>query len=133
MWRYQETQIPKNILPRQGLGKLLPLLTGIGLPSVKDVLIPSRFTAASSVLDVSTKKIFRSSYNQIETFRNTALVISNEEQEGIMKKVKWIQKSGILMKEINKNRIENKIKEQKDGFLSMPTDKLGAKRCNQCW
>ena len=67
MWRYQETQIPKNILPRWGLGKLLPLLTGIGLPSVKDVLIPSRFTAASSVLDVSTKKIFRSSYNQIET------------------------------------------------------------------
>ena len=46
----------------------------------------------------------------------TTLVISNEEMDDIMKIIKSLEESGLLMKG---KTIKNKAKEQKGGFLSM--------------
>ena len=49
---------------------------------------------------------------------NTALIISNNEMEDIIKIVKSLEDSGLLLKEITKT-VQNEVKEQKGGFLSM--------------
>ena len=43
---------------------------------------------------------------------------SNEEMEGIMKIVKSLEDSGLLFKGV-REKIQNEVKEQKEGFLSM--------------
>ena len=48
----------------------------------------------------------------------TILKISNEEMNDILKIVKSLEDSNILLKEITK-RIKNETKEQKGGFLNM--------------
>ena len=55
----------------------------------------------------------------------TALIISNGEMEDIMKIVKSLDKSGLLMKEISE-RIKNEAKYQKGGFLPMLLGTLAA-------
>ena len=49
---------------------------------------------------------------------STALVISNEETEDIMKIVKWLEKPKLLIKGISET-VKNEAKEQKGGFLPM--------------
>ena len=48
----------------------------------------------------------------------TTLIISNEEMNDIMKIVKSLGESGLLIKGVSKT-IKNEVKEQKDRFLSM--------------
>ena len=48
----------------------------------------------------------------------TKLIVSNEEMNDIMKIVKCLKKSGLLIKSITKT-IKNEAKEQKQGFLIM--------------
>ena len=55
----------------------------------------------------------------------TALTISNEEVEDIMKIVKSLEKSGLLIKGISET-IKNQAKEQKEGFLPMLLGTLAA-------
>ena len=55
----------------------------------------------------------------------TALIISNKEIEDILKIVKSLEESGLLIKEINK-AIKNKTKEQKVGFLPILLGALAA-------
>ena len=55
----------------------------------------------------------------------TALIFSNEEMEDIMKIVKPLEESGLLIKGISET-IKNKTKEQKRGFLSMLLGTLAA-------
>ena len=55
----------------------------------------------------------------------TALIISNEEINDIMKIVKSLEESGLLIKDVSKT-IKNKAKEQKGGFLGMLLGTLGA-------
>ena len=55
----------------------------------------------------------------------TALIFSNEEMEDIMKIVKRLEESGLLIKRISET-IKNKTKEQKRGFLSMLLGTLAA-------
>ena len=64
------------------------------------------------------KKMYRSDRPSNLASRTTALIISNEEMENIMKIVKSIEESGLLMKGISET-IKNEAKEQKGGFLSM--------------
>ena len=56
---------------------------------------------------------------------NTTLIISNDEMEDIIKIVKSLEDSGLLLKEVSET-IQNESKEQKGGFLSMLLSKLGA-------
>ena len=54
----------------------------------------------------------------------TTLIIFNEEIN-IMKTVKSLKRSDLLIKSISKT-VKNEVKEQKDRFLSMLLDKLAA-------
>ena len=55
----------------------------------------------------------------------TTLVISNDELNDIMKIIKSLENSGILLKGVTET-IKNQTKEQKGGFLSMLLGTLGA-------
>ena len=54
----------------------------------------------------------------------TALIISNEDMNDVMKIVQALEDSNILLKGITKS-IKNETKEQKGGFLSMLLGTLG--------
>ena len=108
------------------LGRLLgPLLkTGLTLmenvlkPLAKSVFMPLGLTTAASAADAAIHKIiFGSSF--------TTLIISNEEMNNIMKIVKSLEESGLLIKGASET-IEKEAKDQKGGFLSMLLGTLGA-------
>ena len=56
---------------------------------------------------------------------NTTLIISNEEMNDIMKIIKSLKGSGLLVKCVSET-IKNEAKEQKGGFLGMLSGPLGA-------
>ena len=114
------------------LGRLLgPLLkTGLSLikniikPLAKSVLIPLGLTAAVSAADAGIhKKIMRS--GNPSSSHNTVLIMSNDEIEDIIKIVKYLDDSGLLIKGVIET-VENEVKEQKGGFFSMLLGTLGA-------
>ena len=55
----------------------------------------------------------------------TTLKVSNEEMIDIMKIVKSLEESGLLIKDVSET-IKNEAKEQKRGFLRMLLGTLGA-------
>ena len=89
----------------------LPLMGNVLKPLNRSVLIPLGLTAAESAIDAAIhKKMFGSG--------NTTLIISNEEMNDVMKIIKSLEESGILIKSISET-IKNEAKEQKEGFLGM--------------
>ena len=81
----------------------LPLIGNLLKPLAKSVLILLGLTVAASAIDVAIhKKMFGSG--------NMTLIISNEEMNGIMKIVKFLEESGLLIKGISQT-IENEAKE----------------------
>ena len=56
---------------------------------------------------------------------NTTLIISNDEIHDIIKIVKSLEDSGLLLKGVTES-VQNEVKEQKGGFLSMLLGTLGA-------
>ena len=96
----------------------MPLIGNVLIPLAKSVLIPLGLTAAASATDAAIhEKIFGSGF--------ATLIISNEEMEDIMKIVKSLEDSGLLIKGVCEP-IKNEAKEQKEGFLSMLLSTLGA-------
>ena len=94
----------------------LLLIANVLKPLANRVLIPLGLTAAASSTDAAIhKKIFGSAA--------ITLIISNEEMSDIMKIVKSLEESGLLIKS---KTIQNEAKEQKGGFLSMLLSILGA-------
>ena len=88
-------------------------------PLAKSVLIPLGLTAAASVADAGIHKKILGSRNM------TPLIISNDEIEDIIKIVKSLEDSGLLLKGVTET-VQNEVKEQKGGFLSMLLGTLGA-------
>ena len=81
-------------------------------------MIPLGLTAAASATDATIqKKNYESS--------TTTLTVSNEEMEDIMKKVKSLEETGLLIKGISET-IKSEAKEQKVRFLSMLLGTLAA-------
>ena len=77
----------------------------------KSFLVPIELAAtASAKVSVIQKDIFG--------VRTTALIISNEEMQYIMKTVQSLKDSGIMMKGVTEI-IKNEAKEQKGGFVGM--------------
>ena len=114
------------IQSRAFLGRLLGPLLKTGLPITKDVikllaksvLILLGLTAAASAADAGIhKKILGSG--------NTTLIISNKDMEDLIKIVKSLEDSGLLLKGVTES-VQNEVKEQKGGFLSMLLGTLGA-------
>ena len=56
---------------------------------------------------------------------NTTLIISNKDMEDLIKRVKSLEDSGLLLKGVTES-VQNEVKEQKGGFLSMLLGTLGA-------
>ena len=117
------------------LGKLLfpflksglPLVKSVITPLAKSVLIPLELTAAASAADAGIhRKILGSGRRHSSSaLRNTMLIISNKDIEGLIKIVKSLEDSGLLLKGVTES-VQNAVKEQKGGFLSMLLGTLGA-------
>ena len=69
----------------------LPLITNVIKPVAKSVLIPLGLTAVASAADAEIHKKILGSGNM------TTLIISNDETEGIIKIVKFLPDSGLLL------------------------------------
>ena len=124
--KLSKTQLSKMIQPGGFLGRLLgpllktglPLMKNVIKPLAKSVLIPLGLTAAASAADAGIhKKILGSG--------NTTLIISNDEMKDIIKIVKYLEDSGLLLKGVSET-VQNEAREQKEGFLSMLLGTLGA-------
>ena len=105
-------------------GRLLDQLLKTGLPLIKNVinslaksvLIPLGSTATAADAEILKKKLGSGNI--------TTLIISNDEIHDIIKIVKSLEDSGLLLKGITK-KVQNEVKEQKEGFLSMLLGTLG--------
>ena len=109
------------------LGKLLgpllktglPLIKSVIKPLAKSVLISLGLTVAASAADSGIHKKILGSGN------NTSLIISNNALADLIKIVKSLKDSGLLLKGVTET-LQNDVKEQKGGFLSMLLGRLGA-------
>ena len=127
--KFSKAQLSKMIQSGGFLGKLLGPLLRTGLPLMKSVikplakyvLLPLGITAAASAADAGIhKKILGSGHNN-----NTVLIISNDEMDDILKIVKSLEVSGVLLKGVSETT-QNEAKEQRGGFLGMLLGTLGA-------
>ena len=89
-------------------------------PLAKSALIPLGLTAAASAADAAIHKKILGSGN------NTTLIISNKDMDDLIKIVKSPEDSYYLLLKGITESVQNEIKEQKDGFLSMLLGTLGA-------
>ena len=125
--KLSKTQLSKMIQSGGFLGRLLgpllktglPLISNVIKPLAKSVLIALGLNAAASVADVGIHKKILGSGN------NTTLIISKDEINDIIEIIKSPEDSGLLLKGVTKT-VQNEVKEQKGGFLSMLLGTLGA-------
>ena len=123
--RLSKTQLSKMMQSGGFLSRLLgpllktrlPLIKNVNKPLAKSVIIPVGLTAAASAADEGIhKKILGSG--------NATLIISNNEMEDIIKIEKSVEDSTLLLEGVTKT-VQNEVKEQKGGFLSMLLGTLG--------
>ena len=125
--KFSKAQLSKMIQSGGFLGKLLgpllktelPLMKSVITPLAKSVLIPLGLTAAASAADAGIHKKVLGSGN------NTTLIISKKDMDDLIKIVKSPEDYGLLLKGITES-VQNEIKEQKGGFLSMLLGTLDA-------
>ena len=120
--KLSKTQLSKMIQSGEYLGNLLGKLAGplrkVAVPLATNVLAPLGISAAMSAIDGSIKKkMFGSG--------TTILIISNDEMVDILKIVKSLEDSNVLLKGVSET-IQHEAKEQRGGFLSMLLGTLGA-------
>ena len=125
--KLSKEQIKKIIQSGGFLGKLLSKLADplmkVALPLSKNVLAPLGLTAAMSAIDGSIQKKIHGS--GATKGAGVKLIIEQEDMHDIIKIIKALENSGILLKGVSK-AIKNETKEQKGGFLSMLLGTLGA-------
>ena len=118
--KLSKTQIKKIIESGGLLGKLLSKLAGplmkVAMPLAKNVLAPLGLTEAISAIDGSIQKKIHGS--------GIKLIIEEEDMQDIIRIIKELENSDILLKGVSKT-IENEIKAQRGGFLSMLLGTLG--------
>ena len=125
--KFSKTQLAKMIQSGGFLGKLLgpllktvlPLIENVITPLAKSVLISLGLTAAASAADAEIHKKILGSGN------TTTLIISNKDMEDLIKIVKSLEDSGLLLKGVTES-VQNEVKEKKGGFHSMLLGTLGA-------
>ena len=94
----------------------------VALPLAKNVLAPLGLTAAMSAIDGSIQKKIHGS--GATKGAGVKLIIEKEHMNDIIKIIKTLENSDILLKGVSK-AIKNETKEQKGGFLSMLLGTLG--------
>ena len=124
--KFSKTQLSKMIQSGGFLGKLLgpllktglPLMKNVLTPLAKSVLIPLGLTAAASTADAGIHKKILGSGD------HTTLIISNKDMDDLIEIVKSLEDSGLLLKGVTES-VQNEVKEQRGGFLSMLLGTLG--------
>ena len=113
--KLSKTQLSKMIQSGGFLGNLLGKLAGplmkVAMPLAKNVLAPLGLSASMSAIDGSIKKMMLGS-------GATTLITSNDEMDDILKIVKSLENSGVLLKGVSET-IQNEAKEQRGGFLGI--------------
>ena len=132
--KLSKAQIKKIIQSGGFLGKFLSKLAGslmkVALPLAKNVLAPLGLTATMPAIDGSIQsKIHGSGATK---GAGVKLIIEQEDMNDIIKIIKTLENSGILLKGVSK-AIKNETKEQKGGFLSMLLGTLGASLLGNWW
>ena len=125
--KFSKAQLSKMIQSGGFLGKLLgpllktvlPLIKNVLTPLVKSVLIPLGLTAAASAADTGMHKKILGSGGK------TTLIMSNKDMDHLIKIVKSLEDSGLLLKGVTES-VQNEVKEKRGGFLSMLLGILGA-------
>ena len=116
--KLSKTQLFKMMQLGGFLGKLLgpllrtglPLMKSVIQPLAKSVLIPLRLTAAASGADAGMhKKVLGSGHNQ-------TLIISTDEMEDILKIVKSLEDSRLLL-EGSVKQLKTKLTNKNEDFL----------------
>ena len=135
--KVSKTQLSKMIKSGGFLGRILGPLLKNGLPLMKSVIKPLAqsvfttlgLTAAASAADAGIhKKVLGSGKRPLGSalsHNNTILIISNDEMDDILKIVKSLEDSGVLLKGVSET-IQHDAKEQRGGFPSMLLGILGA-------
>ena len=107
---------------------------------LKDLIQPSTKSGLSS-LGLTEAAVDARIHRKQRITTTTALIIPNDEMEDVIKIAKFLKYSGLLVKAVSET-IQNKAKEQKEGFLSMLLGTLvlsfigkmlGVKRINRTW
>ena len=123
--KLSKTQLHKIGLSWRFLGRLVgpllelwfPLIGNVLKPFTKSVLIQLGLTTATSATDAAIhKKMLGYGMHLSDLGKWTALVILNKKMNDIMKILKLLEESGLLMKGVSET-IKNEAKEQKGGFL----------------
>ena len=100
----------------------LPLMKSVLTPLAKSILVPLGLSGVMSAVDAAIqKKIYGSGCHSDLASRTAALTISNKKMENIMKIVKSLEKSGLLIKGIGET-IKNEAKEgsiHQEGFICL--------------
>ena len=120
--KLSKTQLSKTIQSGGFIGRSLGPLLKTGLPLIKNlikplaksVLIPLGLNAAASAADAGIHKKFLGSGH--DNNNTTTLIISNKEIEDIIKILKSLKDSGLLLNRITET-VQNEVKEQKGSFL----------------
>ena len=109
--KLSKAQMKKLIQSGGFLGKLLSKLAGplmkVAMPLTKNVLAPLGLTAAMSAIDGGIQKKIHGS--------GVELIIEQEDMKDIMKIIKALENSGILLKGVNKT-IKMKLKNKELDF-----------------
>ena len=121
--KLSKTQLSKMIRSGGFLGRLLGPLLKTGLPFMKNLIKPLAKSALIP-LGLTTSAADAGIHKKILGSVTTTLIISNNEMEDIIKIVKSLKDSGLLLKGVNET-IQNEIKEEKGGFLSILLGTLG--------
>ena len=105
------------------------LIKNVIKPLAKSVLTPLGLTAAASAADAGIyKKILRSGKRPLDLAlpnNATTLIIWNDQMKDIIKIVKSLADSGLLLKGVSET-IQNESRKQKGGFFSMLLSTLDA-------
>ena len=123
-FKLSKNQISKMIQSREFLGRFLGSLLKTGLllmknvikPYPKSVIIHLGLTAAASAGNAGIRNIILGS-------GTTTLITWNDEMKKIIRVVKSLENSGLLLKGVSET-IQNEAKEQNWGFLSMLLGKV---------
>ena len=117
--KFSKAQLSKMIQSGGFLGKLIGPLLKAGLQLIKSVITPLAKSALILAADAGIHKKILGSGN------TATLIILNKDMDDLIKIVKSLEGSGLLLKGVAES-VQNEIKEQKDGFVSMLLGTLGA-------
>ena len=132
--KLSKTQLSKMIQSGGSLSRLLGPLVKTGLPLIKKVIKPltksvlihlGLIAAASAAGAGIHNKILGSGNRHSFSASYTTLIISNNKMEDIIKIIKSLEHSGLLLEGVTK-AVQNEVKEQKGRFLGMLLDTLSA-------